>query len=53
MKIYIKEKRVTIYDETGSAVNMTTEQLLEMIRTINAATNEDGVFIFTLLEFNF
>lgn len=53
MKIFIKDKDVIISDEKGNAVSMTTDQLLEMVHTINAATNQDGGFYYSLLEFTF
>ncbi len=51
MKINIKEKEVTIADDTGGILIMTLDQLLELVNTINAATNQDGGLIFSLIEF--
>jgi len=51
MKINIEGKKVTFDDGMGNVLCMTTEQLLEIIRTLNAATNQDGGLIFDLLEF--
>jgi len=52
MRIKIKGKEVTIGDDTGGILIMTTDQLLEIMRTLNAATNADGHFFFELLEFS-
>ena len=51
MKISIKGKQVTLEDDTGGKVIMTTEQLFEIVRTLNAATNAGGGFFFEVLEF--
>jgi len=51
MKIKIEGKEVTFTDGEGTVIYMTTEQLLEMVHTLNASTNEDGGLIFNLLEF--
>jgi len=51
MKISIKGKNVKIEDETDVYLCMTLDQLLEMMRILNAATNQDGGLIFDLLEF--
>lgn len=53
MKINIKNKDVIISDEKGNSVSMTTEQLLELVRTINTGTNQAGFLLFTQLEFTF
>lgn len=51
MKIGIKGQYVKIEDETGVYVCMSTDQLLEMMRVLNASINQDGAFIFEILEF--
>lgn len=51
MKIKIKGKEVTIEDDSGGILVMTTEQLFEIVRTLNASTNAGGGFFFEVLEF--
>ncbi len=51
MKIIIKGDQVTIADDTGVILIMTTEQLFQILRTLNAATNAGGGFFFEVLEF--
>ncbi|MBA7496175.1 hypothetical protein ES702_06773 [subsurface metagenome] len=51
MKISIKGNNVKIEDEADVYVCMSTDQLLEIMRVLNASMNQDGGFIFDLLEF--
>lgn len=51
MKIIIKGKEVTIEDDSGGISVMTTDQLLEMLRVLNAAINAGGDFYFDILKF--
>ncbi|MBA7496089.1 hypothetical protein ES702_06687 [subsurface metagenome] len=51
MKINIQVGLVQIEDEKGDFVTMTTDQLLEMMRILNVSINQDGGFIFDVLEF--
>jgi len=51
MKVTIKSNEVTLEDESGHTLFITTERLVEMMRVLNAATNQDGHFFFESLEF--
>jgi len=51
MRVVIKGKSVMLEDETGDQVSMTTDQLHELVRVLNASTREDGSFLFEILEF--
>jgi len=51
MKITIKGNNVKIEDEADVYVCMTLHQLIEMLRILNAATNQDGGFFFEFLVF--
>jgi len=51
MKVTIKKKEVTLEDDSGGILVMTLDQLIEMVRVLNAATNQDGGFFFEFLVF--
>ena len=51
MKIKFKEDTVLFEDEKGGSVSMTTAQLMEFIRVINVVFTEDGIPMFSVLEF--
>ena len=51
MRINIRGHDVKLEDEEGDTILITTDQLIEMVRILNAATNQDGAFFFEFLEF--
>lgn len=51
MKVIIKNTMVYFKDEDGRYFEITTHQLKELNRVLNTIINEDGLFVFTNLEF--
>ena len=51
MRVFILGQSVEFNDEKGNVINITKQQLSEMIRILNVATREDGEILFKTLEF--
>lgn len=51
MIIRIKGQDVIFEDEKLTTLFLTTDQLIEMVRILNASINQDGRFLFSCLEF--
>lgn len=51
MKVTFQGQTVTLDDELGNLITMTTDQMVEMIRILNLTLCQDGDIIFKSLEF--
>lgn len=51
MRVLIEEQKVTLDDDSGNTIHITTDQLLEMYKILSTVVIDNNHFFFNTLEF--